>query len=274
MKNRFLLLALSTFIYSFINASVVYVDINPDTTLLSTGQTARMDIDLNNDGTADYRISTVDTMGFSFVYVQAGQIATSNFVQCHTAGTAINAIAWPYSPLVGDSSGNWHSMGAGNATMVSYTSIFGKTGEWVNAQDYYLAVKFLIGSSYHYGWIRMQVNQTTWDITFKDYAYESTAGASVPVSVNNINAGKPDVKVFQAADNSVLNFSVKTAQLPVSVELVDMQGRIVGTKVLEDNNAAKNISLDVSGITAGVYVYRLRFEGDVLLTGKTYISTK
>jgi hypothetical protein len=62
--------------------------------------------------------------------------------------------------------------GYGNAS--SYEAI----GPWVNVANRYLGVKFLIGGTTHYGWVRITTS-TTAHPHITGYAYETTPNTSI-----------------------------------------------------------------------------------------------
>jgi len=142
-----------------VNAQIVYTDI-PD------GQP--VGLDFNSDATYEFDITTSTNLGDYIEYS-----GTDNNIH------AISAAEWDVPNFVAqgftiDASNNWEgagdcstdAWGGGNATVVANT-------------DQYMAVKFnLTGTNVYYGWVRVNINATG-DVTYKDYAYNSTAGQTI-----------------------------------------------------------------------------------------------
>lgn len=277
MKNKILLFTLLTiFGFSVSKAGIVYTDVNPDTVLTTDNgiNTFYMEVDLNNDNTPDYKIGLADTSNyFSFAYFQAGHIGTSNYLLVDTNGGGFNVIPHNWVPQIGPSSTIWHSMNAGNGTLNFNIYLFPPSGLWLDENDHYVACKFLIGSSYHYGWMRLQLQTSgagNWKIILKDYAYESTANTAIAASTEDIFKAKPQMNVYQSEQK--INFSVQTEHRAKSVEIIDLQGKVIRS-IKVDNTQNKQFSVNAFGLAEGIYAYRVNFEDETVLTGKTFISS-
>lgn len=204
-------------------SSVIYTDVIPDLVTIPSS-TAMFDVDLDNNSSPDVRITCVDITGLKFIIAQAGQIGLGNFLLIDTSGGVFHALALASNTSIGPSNTVWHSMASSNPTLLS--DFFGTfSGLWLGSQDYYLGVKFLIGANTHYGWIRMNITQSTSVVTLKDYAYESQpnvpilagvpAGADVATNITltdideNNNALDFEVSFTKAAnENTVESYEI------------------------------------------------------------------
>jgi hypothetical protein len=134
-------------------------------------------IDLNHDGTADFVVSqfTYNTT-IGHVWLRA-KPAVSNAV----IGSTVKRCGFHFASALD----NGVRIGAGqhflstsraaSATMVfSSNHSCGPTGKWVNVNNRYLGLRFLIQGKTHYGWARLSV-QVKGEITatLTGYAYET-----------------------------------------------------------------------------------------------------
>src|SRR5258706_11422468 len=109
MKIKFSCRTFSLILHFFLsfngtNAQIVCTDVNPDIT--NTGN-ASLDIDVNNDATQDFRITSAQAGNLSFVVVQGSQIGTNNFVLTNGSG---GALALPLNAVIGATSTTWTQM--------------------------------------------------------------------------------------------------------------------------------------------------------------------
>jgi hypothetical protein len=156
-------------------AAVIYVDLVPDRVV--SGGTFIFDID--NDGTKDLLFdSELGCVGNCLSRAQVGGIGggvvvsfTSPFTAIAplTAGTTIGG-ASTFSPQ-------------GLFAQDSYAGVppvtFAEEGLWDNGLTAFLGFSFLIGAETHYGWARVNIEETTNAITVFDVGYESVAGSPI-----------------------------------------------------------------------------------------------
>jgi len=153
-------------------AAIVYTDVSPD---FSGGVGGQYFLDLNNDGTDDFRIFH---SGFNNLYIEP--LAANNEV----LGSGGTFFAYPYALSYGNTisataPGGWYNNGYSTGYQSLNFGSSGTFGNWVNVTDGYLGLRFEVGGNTHYGWCRMDVDLSgsTWVI--KDYAYESDPGQSI-----------------------------------------------------------------------------------------------
>src|SRR5438477_5425610 len=113
------------------SGQIVCTDVNPD--IINTGN-ATMDIDLNNDATPDFRITSAQAGNLSFVVVQGSQIGTNNFVLTNGGG---NSMCLPLNAVIGSTSTTWTQMNSTNQQMVLVSNNVA-SGPWAGAIDQYL----------------------------------------------------------------------------------------------------------------------------------------
>lgn len=160
---------MTLFLVPTLQAQIVYTDI-------ADGIPAG--IDFNNDGTYEFEISENFIPGDYITY----NGATNNI---HALGTLWDVPSCEPAGYSVNSSSNWQ--GAGDCSIDNW----GGTNVSITVnEDEYLAVKFQLSSTTYYGWIRISLNNTG-DITYMDYAYNSTAHAAI----NTGDQGSPVVLV-------------------------------------------------------------------------------
>jgi hypothetical protein len=166
-----LVFCLSLLILQPASAQIICTDVNPD--IMSSGN-ATLDIDLNNDATPDFRITSAQSGTTGFVLVQGSQIGTGNFVLTDSQG----ATAIPLSTPIGSNSTTWSQMNSTNVIMAIALNTT-VTGNWAGAIDQYLGLKLVVGSNIFYGWARFSFSSSSNAYTFKEYAYNSVPDQQV-----------------------------------------------------------------------------------------------
>jgi hypothetical protein len=242
------------------NAQIVYTDVNPDLTVTATSTGAGFNLDLDNNGVVDFVVGAVSgiftytsssggTMQFpynlAFAYTAApttnmmDTIAPDGFTVAHNTNDNISAVnLW-------DNSGQF-TLG------YDFTTVSAVYGQWPGATDKYLALKFDIGGTTHYGWARLTVSADAGTITLKDFAYESTANlpilAGATSSVTGIASLElKDVNVFSYERKVNINLGeVKDA----TISITDMAGREVSSVQLNSGST----QIDLSNVSAGIYM--------------------
>lgn len=181
MKTKFtkaLFLLTLTLSWGHGQSQVMCTDIVPDTVIsIAPGATAQytFDLDLNNDGTKDFRISMVQNNMLGFINVQATQIGTNNAVLANGSNTAL---ALPIGTAITPTSNTWVQMNGSNQQMMIFA--FGPPGgSFPGMGDRCLGFRFLIGANTHYGWARFNIPNVGNTMTCYDYGYNATPNASI-----------------------------------------------------------------------------------------------
>lgn len=228
---------------------VQYTDIDPDETIAGS----EYGLDLNNDGTVDYRMIARSDVPAVRIYtdnsssilgINAG--GNYNYPLAMSSGDAIDAAggggAWITAPVY--QTLNWGGC--------AYTS-----SQWCDGQvDKYLGLRINVGPDQHYGWIRLDLPADGSSFTVKDYALNLTAGEGLDAGEGALGT---DDQVFngfvQFVSDNQLNLRATT--LMNSVAVYDITGKQVMTQDL----AAANAQVNLSGLTTGVYIATVTIEG-------------
>ncbi len=147
-------------------ATIVYTPAN-----MTIIQNTLTPIDLNADGFPDLTISFYQG---SHSVILWGGVPTGN-------GLRLNASHhFAAAGLFGVPVGIGGVFGGGKNIKLEaqggYGSFTFMSGPWLNVNNRYLGVKFLIGTSVHYGWVRMNVSTS---VVVTGYAYETTPNTSI-----------------------------------------------------------------------------------------------
>src|SRR6218665_1517933 len=155
-----------------LHSQIVCTNVNPDSTV--TGN-ATLSIDVNNDNTPDFMLTSAQAGVLSFVIVQANQVGTGNFV---LANGANGALALAAGAPIGLGSSTWVQMNGLNQTMIQVVNGVG-SGLWSGVSDQYLGLRFVVGLNTYYGWARFSFSNNSNTYVFKDYAYNSVPGQQI-----------------------------------------------------------------------------------------------
>lgn len=261
------------------NGQVVYTDIVPDTVLNHHGDT--YNIDLNHDGVVDFTIRIGNAV-YASNHVLAKFIAASaakyNSIGGSTSGRYVYPAALNFGDMIGSDLtglGNKLKWNAGtNQSAASWlqntqsTNSYGSYGNWLNSTDQYMALRFLQGQSYYYGWLRMdsRVSHDTVYAVLKDFAYQSIGDSSIAAGdtgsavtgLHNVSNNLP-VKI-NYFNHEVYITSPQNSIGAMAIEVFDMEGR----RLLEYNTSQKEYQFSTASLPAGLFLVR------VTQSGKTY----
>lgn len=177
-----------------VNAQIIYTDVDPD--ILVEGDGNSFSVDFNGDMKTDISFiagvvngtfysssssfSTFTTNKVEAILPEgtnAGWMGVDGNVRNNNAGDAIDARG-AFATGIGSL-----------ANMRIYTSASGSgpfvapNGAFIGLEGY-VGVKFDIGGSVHYGWVRLAVSSDGTILTVKDFAYETISEASIEAGDN------------------------------------------------------------------------------------------
>ena len=288
MKKQ-LLRKLSAFIFTAMlfsasaNAQIVYTDVTPDQVISATTipSTEDYNIDLNNDGINDYKISCSRSGGIcplapsSRLYINfiSDSALNSNAV---VTGTSIT---YPLAMNLNDSisSGLSFSSFGYLRRNTSGGPCTGTFGVWSYSIDRYLGLKLIVGGNTYYGWARMQIDVVTGipSCTIKDYAYNSIpnqpilAGdtGTVPTGIFE-NSFSSSINLFPNPANNHLTIALGSNNKNVEVAIADMTGKIIYTTIAYETN---RIEVNTSEFAEGIYIVQIQ-SGEFISTKKLIIK--
>jgi hypothetical protein len=178
---------------------VIYTDINPDS--VNVGHLDATLIDFDGDGNDDFTLVTIiQSATGTFTYGTgivsygvntdaavgvAGTGANSGWMASGASSSAGLANVTASAAIGGAGAFNTGQGTLGFVQGVTYGAPFSAYnttntgGNFLNATDAYIGVKFDIAGAAHYGWIRVDLSADGTTLTVKDYAYEATAGTAI-----------------------------------------------------------------------------------------------
>jgi len=165
---------------SSVNAQIVYTDVIPDTTITqSTIGSSAYKLDINNDGITDATFTANRTS--SNVAILLGTSTGSGALMYYYGPLLAKSIN--YNAIIDSASPIGTNLLWANAqnVVLRQTPIGGGRGgmggnpipfgDWSNATDRYVAIRFLVGGELYYGWVRLSASGASF--TIRDYAYNS-----------------------------------------------------------------------------------------------------
>jgi len=266
-------------------SQVVYTDIK-DTTLVNNGDF--FDIDLNNDGIREGRIEFINytstfysgifSVGVTGAEVDSLVSASVNILNS-TIGTTSSSSTYVAAALnlntsINNNLNSWSS-GASTTSTSTYSSVFNgvlvggnvtintpsssstiSAGQFPGAGDKFLGVKFTIGASTHYGWLRLDMSANSDSITIKDFAYESTANGAILAGDTGTTVGLTKNELEEKLDYYASNGQIKiNSELSSNstLSIYDLSGKLLQSEVI---GLQKEVS--VQGDLEGIYIVEIR----------------
>ncbi|MBK6447005.1 MAG: T9SS type A sorting domain-containing protein [Bacteroidetes bacterium] len=257
------------------NAQIIYTDVNPDSVIsaVSIPSTTSYNIDLNNDGISDFKISCRRTFGIcpldpsSRLYTNfiSDSALNSNAVVAATStlASAMNFNDSIYSGLSFSPSGYLRRNSAGGPCT-------GTSGVWPNSIDCYLGLKLIVGSNTYYGWARMQVSVGSGipSCTIKDYAYNSIPNQPILAGQTSTtgtieNSFASAINLFPNPADNHLTISFGNNNKKAEVTITDITGNIIHTTTANETN---KIEVNTNEFAKGIYIVQIQAAG--------FVSTK
>jgi hypothetical protein len=272
-------------------AQIMYTDIDPDSlvTIPDTVERANtFEIDMNNDGIVDLTI----VAGNGDWYYDSGSYPNHWWsIRAYPENGAEVVVAPSYisywgntywlakrfdaDDIIGSDPGTsnyWSGPLLWNSIYYSWQlgmvgssySTYYNYGEWNDgATDKFLGIRFSLdeGTTFHYGWIRMDVAQDHTQVLIKDYAYESRADMAIPagatkqVSVKDDLADELGVKVF-AHERNIIVSDLKADR--AQAEVYNVTGQLLRSVQVETGRT--EIPMD----NQGLYIVRIDVEGEIV----------
>ncbi|HTS38460.1 MAG TPA: hypothetical protein VMH04_22490 [Candidatus Solibacter sp.] len=132
----------------------------------------KLNIDLNHDGIPDFLVSSNHISHLFFVVVAPKVNGNAIREAVKVGGAAAGFFGMPVANGEKFVTNTFYSYGvlmAGGYAYGPYSTVF---GPWLNKQDRYLGLKFIIQGQVHYGWARMSFGALN-PVVLSGYAYET-----------------------------------------------------------------------------------------------------
>lgn len=255
---------------------VEYTDVDPDESY--SGDEA-YELDLNNDGTTDFKIQiyTNTTIGVYFPGYGTYSLPGANLLLAIAEDD--NAIAaspgpgsdyiYPYAIADGDAINDdlqFYGTSFDQASMIyslmySGTQIFSQ-GEWFGGQSgKSLGLRLSVDGNEHYGWVRLDVADDNQEFTVLDYAYNTIADESIDagqseiLSVDKIDASK----ISSYSYGNIIHLNVNNLNPNTSkVSVLNTLGQEIYSDILNPTG----MQIEIKGAT-GLYTLQVVADGAV-----------
>jgi len=239
-------------------AQIIYNDVNPDQTWTADHQ---LDLDLNSDGINDFTFFIEVGKTYTGGPVNAVRVtpAVGNEFLGSSSGNFFYPFAMNVNQPINDAQTIWNgTKNGGLLTMAFNYTAGGSYGNWINATDKYLGLRYFVGANLHYGWIRFTIdcNSASNTVTLKDYAYNSVAEQGIlagqtVIGIDEASALK--TKAFTSGDMLKVTFDQAANG---QVNLINMLGQAVRSAEITD----LNMDIPLSGLEAGIYMLTVTTE--------------
>jgi PEP-CTERM motif len=158
------------------SAAVIYTDVIPDQVIEQ--RTFRIDPD--GDGNPDIQFNhDLGCVGNCLSFADVGGLNGEVLLSQTSPDAFITPLAG--GSVIGPASTTFGA--SGRFAEDRFSSVppvtFFEAGLWDNGRTAFLGFRFLIGGANHYGWARVNIEETSNIITLLDFAYESTANTAI-----------------------------------------------------------------------------------------------
>lgn len=237
--------ALSLAIAGVADASgqIIYTDVNPD---YDSGPLGSYAVDFDGDGTEDLIVSQLSS-GYNIVTADAGSSAG---VLAASNGGYFYASNLAYGAVIDGGAGSFRSFGDLCAGVGYLGSQFCGTG------DGYIGVEFEISGVTHYGWVRVDVSDSS-NFVLKDFAYESTPNTSIIAGdVGTIGVNDEVFKGFNYfVANNQLTLTSNSAMEKITIY------NLLGQETVSQKLSNSTEIVDLSSFGSGIYLAIVTIDG-------------
>lgn len=254
------------------NAQIVYTDVNPDTTVTCTTSpcSKSYNLDLNNDGTADF---TLYTSRYSDAcYNTKQEVYISSQTGNRTVTLMMNANDTIGSNLA-FSANNGMLRSVSSPSSLVWNSCISSNGNWNIGTDHYLGLQFAVGSNTHYGWALLNVSLSQPGRGFpgfvyfrvKEYAYNSIpnqailAGQTITTGINE-NSFAASINLFPNPANNNFTIDLGTNNTEAEVTIQDITGKTIYTTIEKDS---QKVEVNTESFAKGIYIIQIQAGGSI-----------
>jgi hypothetical protein len=241
------------FIAFYSQAQVIYTDVNPDSLVSSS-----YELDLNNDGTPEFRIEKTTDGGIDIV--QATGLSNQDSLIGYYAG--FPAITGYPSALSSNEIIDSTSTFVDEGVMGGDHELIMEDADWPDGFNRYLGLKFNISGEVHYGWAKIKISTDYAAFTISEYAYSATAGEAINSGITLIEdnySSISEMTIFPnpSAENATLSFYLNDESV-IDLSVYDLSGKLILAESRKTEKPGKQaFQLNVSQWNAGIYFCRV-----------------
>ena len=202
-------------------------------------------INFNSDSLNDFRFN-----GLSAPAVVIDASGGSNAFLGND-GTFKYALALNDMDPINSSQNTWFNASV-NSGVLNFISCFAFS-QWCGVNDKYLGIRFRIGTGFHYGWVKLDVNASGSSFTIKEYAYVDTPNIGLTAGQSTLGIEDASVsKVKIVASNK----SIKLYNLPEHTQYQVFN--ITGQSVLNGKTSNQTHMIEAYEVSSGIYFIELK----------------
>jgi hypothetical protein len=261
MKNLITIVLLALLNSMYINAKIVYTDLEPDVTKAANLNEphSSYSLDINNDGYNDFYIAHFKIMQDD-AYTEMG-IFNYGFSEI-LADVNDRPKVINLAEIISPNQQKWLNPQTNSLIMRE---------QWVGSGDKYIGLRIKVNNNWCYGWARINIPNDEHCFTLKDFAYENEANKSVNAGDNGSESSidesnQSDSLVFY--QNLMLNsisikFYLRNTE-SVIVNLVDIQGKIIKELFSKEcPGGSNNLSFVDLGLPIGTYFCFIKIDDHI-----------
>jgi len=245
-----------------VNAQIVYTDVNPDLTITqsSIGSSVHA-LDINNDTITDATLAASKTSSANAVL-----LGTSSGSEALMCCPILQARAINHNVAIGSNPNGTNAYWSNNQNARLRQVPLGgggpggpnpiPFGDWSTPADRYLAIRFLVGADWYYGWVRVSVSVGGNSFTIQDYAYNSIpnqpilAGQTMTTAIIE-NSFVSSINLFPNPADNHLTIDLGNNNKNVQVTIADITGKVIYTTVATDT---QRVEVNTKDFSEGIYV--------------------
>lgn len=251
------------------NAQAVYTNISPDSTVTTNG--GYYDLDLNNDGTFDFKFQLTLNPGSSYYSYAYNKVGVSALDSNQVAGSANGAYIYPLVFNTADTvkpSLTWY-MGSNQSMGSSWGGPSYVYGNWLGATDKFIGLKLHVPNTdtNYYGWARLDVEALAHSFTIKDYAVMNIPNQPIVIGSGYVGIKENILTGSTIYNNNRLVYIQTKNPIVGTVVIVNAAGQQVYAGKVEGQQSEINLG----DISAGIYFVSLRSQ-NIRLTKKIVIN--
>jgi hypothetical protein len=129
-------------------------------------------------------------------------------------------------------------------------------GQFPGNGDKFLGVKFTVGTSTHYGWLRLDMSTNADSITIKDFAYQATPNTAILAGDTGTAVGLSKQELNNKLDYFAANGKIKINSELTSnsvLSIYDLSGKLFQSEMIGNQN-----EVGIQGNLEGIYIVEIR----------------
>lgn len=209
------------------------------------------DIDIDGDNVIDFSVSFNSTYyGNTAIPVLTNNNVGTNGINGSIGTFGGNSFLYPLNLNAGEqvdsnmSFNSTMSYGTLNYAGLSY-------GNFVDSEGY-IGVAFDVSGDIHYGWIKLSTNADGTEFTIVSTAYNDTAGEGIGTGQTVGIVENRNISFNVSSNENSINITSDETLLNSTVQVIDLQGKIILTDVIKSTNTTIN-----TDFPKGIYVVNI-----------------